>query len=120
MRYNVGSDGGFDFSQFRENLRALIDSTGKSDAVVAKELNMTRATLSRYWRGTREPQLEYVIAFADYFGVTVDWLLGLGNLEKNSSENKDAEDMYNLFCKATPEDRQVMTLILSRYKDKQE
>ncbi|MBR4979283.1 MAG: helix-turn-helix transcriptional regulator [Clostridia bacterium] len=39
------------------------------------DLNMSQNTISRYETGKREPSLSDLIKIADYFGVSVDYLL---------------------------------------------
>ena len=104
----------FDFSNFRENLKSLMDSRGKTRTEISEEMNMTKATLSRYVTGARIPELKYVIAFAEYFGVSTDWLLGIEG-GKKYGESEDAIAMYNTFKKAMPVDQQAIKLILSKY-----
>lgn len=40
------------------------------------ELGMSQNTISRYETGAREPSRDDLIAIADYFDVSVDYLLG--------------------------------------------
>ena len=40
------------------------------------DLNMSQNTISRYERGEREPGISELIAIADYFHVSVDYLIG--------------------------------------------
>lgn len=42
---------------------------------VAMDLNMSQNTVSRYESGEREPGITELIKFADYFGVSVDYIL---------------------------------------------
>lgn len=43
---------------------------------MAMDLNMSQNTISRYERGEREPGIAELIAIADYFHVSVDYLIG--------------------------------------------
>ena len=43
---------------------------------LAMDLNMTQNTISRYESGGREPGIAELIRIADYFDVSVDYLLG--------------------------------------------
>ena len=43
---------------------------------LAKLLNVTTGTISNYETGTHSPSYESVIKLADYFDVSVDYLLG--------------------------------------------
>ena len=47
-----------------------------SQVRLAMELNMGQTAISRYETGEREADYDTLIAFADYFGVSVDYLLG--------------------------------------------
>lgn len=40
------------------------------------ELNLNQNSISRYENGEREADYKTLIAFADYFNVSVDYLLG--------------------------------------------
>lgn len=43
---------------------------------LAMDLNMNQNTISRYETGEREADYKTLILFADYFGVSIDYLLG--------------------------------------------
>lgn len=43
---------------------------------MAKDLNTTKVTLSRYENGTREPKIETLNQLSDYFNVSIDYLFG--------------------------------------------
>ena len=43
---------------------------------MAMDLNMAQNTLSRYETGKREADYKTLILFADYFDVSLDYLLG--------------------------------------------
>jgi len=42
---------------------------------LAMELNLTQNTVSRYENGEREPGLKELVMIADFFNVSVDYLL---------------------------------------------
>lgn len=43
---------------------------------MAMDLNMSQNTVSRYENGEREPGIAELVAIADYFRVSVDYLIG--------------------------------------------
>lgn len=43
---------------------------------LAKELKVSKGTISFWENGLREPSMSSLIAVADYFNVSVDYLLG--------------------------------------------
>ena len=47
-----------------------------SQLKLAMDLNMNQNTISRYENLERQADYETLISFADYFGVTLDYLLG--------------------------------------------
>ncbi|MBQ7671073.1 MAG: helix-turn-helix transcriptional regulator [Clostridia bacterium] len=52
---------------------------------VAIDLNMSQNTVSRYENGEREPGITELVKFADYYGVSVDYIL---NRTNNPEVNK--------------------------------
>ena len=53
-----------------------------SQLKLALDLNMNQNTISRYENLEREADYETLIKFADYFGVSLDYLLGRYDNEK--------------------------------------
>lgn len=56
-----------------KNLRTL---KGVSQDTAAEACNMSRVALARYETGARIPRAENTARLADYYGVTVDYILG--------------------------------------------
>ena len=56
-------------------LRAIRKMRGISQLKLALDLNTSQNTISRYETGEREPGIKELIALADYFNVSVDYLL---------------------------------------------
>jgi len=57
-------------------LKELRKKKNISQVKLAMDLNMNQNSISRYENGEREADYETLIAFADYFDVSVDYLLG--------------------------------------------
>ena len=57
-------------------LKELRKRKGFSQLRLATELNTTQNTISRYETGEREPGIYEMIKIADYFDVSVDYLIG--------------------------------------------
>ncbi len=57
-------------------LKALRISRKISQVKLAMDLNMNQNSISRYENGEREADYSTLIAIADYFGVSIDFLLG--------------------------------------------
>ena len=56
-------------------LQELRKAKGISQLKLAMDLNTNQNTISRYETGEREPGIAELIALANYFGVSVDYLL---------------------------------------------
>ncbi len=56
-------------------LKEIRKRKGFSQARLAMELNTSQNTISRYETGEREPSLNELIKIADYFNVSIDYLL---------------------------------------------
>lgn len=59
-----------------KRLKELRTKRNISQVKLAIDLNMNQNSISRYENGEREADYDTLIAFADYFGVSVDYLLG--------------------------------------------
>ena len=57
-------------------LREIRKSRNISQLKLAMDLNMSQNTISRYETGEREPGINELIKIADYFHISVDYLLG--------------------------------------------
>lgn len=61
---------------FNERLRYLIDCEEIKLKDLAPKLCLSASTLSNYAQGIREPDYDTLRRIADYFGVSIDYLLG--------------------------------------------
>ncbi|MBQ3491155.1 MAG: helix-turn-helix transcriptional regulator [Oscillospiraceae bacterium] len=59
-----------------QRLKELRTKKHISQVKLAMDLGMNQNSISRYETGEREADYETLLAFADYFGVSVDYLLG--------------------------------------------
>lgn len=57
-------------------LRELREARNYTQLKVALDLNLNQNSISRYENGTREAGYELLCRFADYYGVSVDYILG--------------------------------------------
>ena len=56
-------------------LKQIRKAKGISQLKLAMDLNTNQNTISRYETGEREPGIRELISLADYFNVSVDYLL---------------------------------------------
>ena len=98
----------FKVTTFKERFGQLLDESEKTMTDLSKELHVSNQTISAWKLGTRSPKEPTVIAIANHFRVSVEWLLGF-NVPKDYKLKMD----LGLFGKppdaapATPEARAV-------------
>lgn len=80
------------------------------------EIISVEDTLSRYLQGVREPELKYVVRLARYFGVSVDWLLGLSN-DRYEAVPTEVREFATLYALASPDDRTIVETVLKKYRE---
>lgn len=61
---------------FSSRLKELRNIRGLSQKAVAEAIGMAPMAYQRYEYGTREPAYQKLIALADYFDVSLDYLVG--------------------------------------------
>ena len=77
---------------FGDVLRNLISDRGITQKELATVLNIASSTLGNYIQNSREPDFETLKRIADYFSVSVDYLL------EHTSEGIDGVDEELLLC----------------------
>ncbi|MDI6604079.1 MAG: helix-turn-helix transcriptional regulator [Thermoanaerobacteraceae bacterium] len=71
---------------FGERLSQLRKEKGLTQEELAKALNMTRSSLSLYEIGKRDPDTDTLRKIADFFNVSVDYLLGNTDIRNPADE----------------------------------
>ena len=71
LRYNVVKRK----FRFMKRLRELREKRGISQLRLAMDLSLNQNSISRYETGEREADYKTLVALADYFRVSVDYLL---------------------------------------------
>ena len=72
-------------NSFNNKLRNLRVSNGITQKQLAKQINIQPNSVQRLEYGTAQPSLKTITAIADYFDVSIDYLVGRTN---NSEINK--------------------------------
>lgn len=68
------------------NIAKLIEESGKKIKVISEALDISYPTLSSYNQGIRKPKRDNAQKLADYFGVSVAYILGIDD-EKHAPSN---------------------------------
>jgi len=61
---------------FCERLKGLIERTGSTNAELERAMDISQPTFQNVIQGKTAPSVDFVMKMADFFGVSVDYLLG--------------------------------------------
>ena len=87
---------------FCEILRSLIEEHNLTQKQVAHDLHIPVSTLGGYVQGTSEPDFATLKLLADYFRVSVDYLL---DHQTGQAANHQEDDMLRIFRSLTAEQK---------------
>lgn len=74
-------------AEFSKRLRSLREAAGISRCTLSELCGLSSDSIRRYEIGEIVPSIQSMVAIADYFGVTVDFLIGR-NFTKSSKLRK--------------------------------
>lgn len=63
-------------NEFSETFNHLLSENHVTSYKVAKDLGISQGTMNEYKNGKKTPTVRNLIKIADYFGCSVDYLLG--------------------------------------------
>lgn len=61
---------------FTQRLKELREEKGVTQQDIGKLVNMSKMAISHWEKGHSEPSIAQLILLSNYFGVTVDYLVG--------------------------------------------
>lgn len=87
---------------FGEKLRQLMENNNVKQQELADKLNVKRGSVSNWTTNRRCPDAETIVKIADYFNVTVDYLLKDTEIESKEFEKikelkEDYSEIENLY-----------------------
>ena len=98
---------------FAERLRLLRKKHSLTQVHFAQILNVANGTVAMWETGKREPDFETILRIADFFHVSVDYLLGRDEEKptpmNGSGLSETAKDFMGLVDRLTP-DQQMLLL----------
>ena len=99
-------------------IKRLRENAQIAQKELAKVLNVANSTLCQYENGERVPSDEVKIKIADYFGVSIDYLLEhqpkTGTLKKQDI-TREALNIAEAFDKASEKDKNTVRQVLGEY-----
>ena len=121
-------------AKFNIRLRDLRKSRGLSQQKLADYTKVTKSSINMYERGEREPSLETIEMFADFFNVDMDYIIGTSEIPNKAlvtdwgmmqQFNEEMADIYflmrkneklagivKILCKLPPERLDAVLLFL--------
>lgn len=108
-----------------EIFEKLMKDRGVTPYRVHKETGVAQSTLSDWKNGKCRPKIDKIRAIADYFGVSVDYLLGNEPKEKTPAEADVTFDdftyaMYGEAKELTDEDKNMLLEMARMLKKRQQ
>ncbi|MCF8002520.1 MAG: helix-turn-helix domain-containing protein [Halanaerobiales bacterium] len=104
---------------FPERLKKIRKANDLTIKELADEIGTTKSTISRYENNKREPKTYLLKKLANYFDVSVDYLLGNTDEKSNADKIKkaisDDPELVEFWDKA--KDREDLQLMLKQTKD---
>lgn len=86
--------------RFGRVLKCLMRQTGTTQAELAEHIGVTRQSVSSYLTGKTSPSMQGMGDIADFFGVSVDYLLGRTCARSNSDDIRTVCEYTGLSEKA--------------------
>lgn len=106
-----------------EILTELREDKGLTQRELAKEFHVSGSTISAYEIGKRPPSIEMLIAYAEYFDVTTDYLLGLTQSADSLSSfadefvpGKTVGMVMHEMKKLRPEQKEAIIVVLNNMR----
>ena len=70
-------------------IKELREEKNLSQLELAKNLNLTQQSISLYEKGDREPSIDVLKNIANFFNVSLDYLLGKSDIRNIDNDEKD-------------------------------
>ena len=103
-------------------LSRLVKESGKTQKQIAAELGLSSQRFNYYVTGRREPDMATLSMFADFFNVTIDYLLGRDSEQKNNPDAAGTGDdeIYTILSELTPANQEKLLEIARLYRASQQ
>lgn len=102
-----------------ENLKKLRVEAGLSQQQLANVVGVSQQSINKYENHSVEPDISTLIALAECFGTSVDYLIGNTDISRKyeivhpSDLNNKEKKLIEGYRKATAKDKQIINLVLN-------
>ncbi|GBQ69732.1 hypothetical protein AA103196_2294 [Ameyamaea chiangmaiensis NBRC 103196] len=96
-------------------IRTLREQKGLTQVVTAVEIGISRTHLTNIERGADVPGRGTLVALADFFGVSLDWLTtGNGNMISSQAQNEKEALLLDAFRRIPEDETDALLVYLLR------
>ena len=104
-----------------ENLKKVRAESKTSQAVLAEAIGVTQQSIKTYENHNVEPDIESLRRMADYFGTTIDYIVGQSELRykvediQNYALNDDEAEFIAAYRQLTPNQREAVIGVMRAF-----
>lgn len=101
-----------------KNLKKLRIEAGISQQQLADVIGVSQQSINKYENHSIEPDISIIIAIAEYFNTSVDYLVGNTDIIRKYEAlytfdlNEKEKDLIEKYRKASEKDRQIVDFVL--------
>lgn len=104
---------------FVEKLDNLISQKGITRNQLLLELKLAKNSFVNWTNRGTLPNGETIVALANYFNISSDYLLGNDTQHSNADDiNSEAEELYERYQKLSPEQRELIDNMFAQFEKK--
>ncbi len=103
-----------------KNIRLLRMRSNMSQQQLADVINVSQQSINKYENHDVEPNIETLCAIADYFNVSVDFLVGRTDVERKNEKtefcqlNSAEKALIDKIRTLSPSDRELVSAVIRR------
>ncbi len=107
-----------------KNLKALRTEKSLSQQKLADALGLSQQSIYKYETQWCEPDIDMLIKLADFFGTSVDYLIGHSDINRKIEPvspydlNTDEAALIDTYRNLSPEEKESIHLIIKNYTAK--
>lgn len=107
-----------------ENLRKLREAKGVSQKQLAEAVSVSQQSINKYENHNVEPDIATLIAIANFFNTSVDYLIGNSEIRRkievvHAYDLSDSESaLIDNYRRLSKRQRDSITLVIDNYLDK--
>lgn len=96
-----------------KNLKIIRNEHGISQQTLAAVLGITQQSVNKYENHKIEPDIDTLIAMANYFEVTVDYLIG--RTDENNQPVKSSNSLLNKYSQLSKSEKICIDTLIDTY-----